>query len=256
LKYRVYIDEVGNSDLESADNPNHRFLSLTGVIFDLEHIAQVVQPQLETLKGEFFGSHPDDPIILHRKEMHNWKGAFHVLENPSLRERFDRKLLTFLSDWQYTVVTVCLDKKLHKEHYQTWRYDPYHYCMALLLERYVLLLKRNGALGDVMAESRGGKEDMRLKESFQRLWESGTDFVSHEMFQAHLTSRQLQLRSKVSNIAGLQIADLLAHTSRKEMLLAHKLIADDLTEFAQQIKAILMKKYDRSGNRIFGRKML
>jgi hypothetical protein len=31
-KHRIYIDEVGNPDLESSDDPNHRFLSLTGVI--------------------------------------------------------------------------------------------------------------------------------------------------------------------------------------------------------------------------------
>lgn len=35
MKYRIYIDEVGNSDLESSDDPNHRFLSLTGVILEL-----------------------------------------------------------------------------------------------------------------------------------------------------------------------------------------------------------------------------
>jgi hypothetical protein len=29
--YRIYIDEVGNHDLTHADDPNQRFLSLTGV---------------------------------------------------------------------------------------------------------------------------------------------------------------------------------------------------------------------------------
>jgi hypothetical protein len=36
MKYQMYIDEVGNPDLGSSDNPIHRFLSLTGVIFDIE----------------------------------------------------------------------------------------------------------------------------------------------------------------------------------------------------------------------------
>ena len=35
MKYRIYIDEVGNPDLESSENPNHQFLSLTGVIIEL-----------------------------------------------------------------------------------------------------------------------------------------------------------------------------------------------------------------------------
>ena len=68
-------------------------------------------------------------------------------------------------------MTVCLDKKTHKDTYTTWRYDPYHYCLAVLLERFVFFLKRMTAKGDAMAESRGGKADMRLKESFSRLWQ-------------------------------------------------------------------------------------
>ena len=35
MKYRIYIDDVGNPDLESSENPNHQFLSLTGVIIAL-----------------------------------------------------------------------------------------------------------------------------------------------------------------------------------------------------------------------------
>ena len=37
---------------------------------------------------------------------------------------------------EYTVITVCLDKKKHRDTYTTWRYDPYHYCLAVLLERF------------------------------------------------------------------------------------------------------------------------
>lgn len=43
-KYRLYVDEVGNADLKSSDNPNHRFLSLTGVILELNHVSQTVYP--------------------------------------------------------------------------------------------------------------------------------------------------------------------------------------------------------------------
>lgn len=49
-KYRIYIDEVGNNDLESSDNPNHRYLSLTGLIFELNYVKDIVTPSLEKLK--------------------------------------------------------------------------------------------------------------------------------------------------------------------------------------------------------------
>ncbi len=32
---RMYVDEVGNTDLNSSHDPNHQYLSLTGVIFEL-----------------------------------------------------------------------------------------------------------------------------------------------------------------------------------------------------------------------------
>ena len=64
------------------------------------------------------------------------------------------------------MISVCLDKKSHQDTYQVWRYDPYHYCLALLLERFTFFLEHQEVKGDVMAESRGGKEDMRLKKSF------------------------------------------------------------------------------------------
>ena len=209
MKYRIYIDEVGNSDLESSDDPNHRFLSLTGVILELGYVRETLHPQMESLKTRFFRSHPDEPVILHRKELLNARTPFEILRDQSVRERFDSQLLNLMQEWQYAVISVCLDKRRHRETYDVWRYDPYHYCLAVLLERFVFHLSRKESVGDVLAESRGGKEDRRLKSSFERLWHSGTDYVGPEQFQQRLTSRQLKVKTKANNIAGLQLADLL-----------------------------------------------
>lgn len=256
MKHRIYIDEVGNPDLESSDNPNHRFLSLTGVIVALDHVETVVFPQMEALKNRYFGTHPDEPIVFHRKEMVNRTSPFDGLRNSAVREKFDQELLSFLESWEYTVITVCLDKKKHKETYSTWRFDPYHYCLAVLLERFVFFLNRKSCQGDVMAESRGGKADMRLKDSFHRLWERGTEFVSSDQVQSALTSRQLKVKVKANNIAGLQIADLVAHPSRNEILSEQGFLERDIAPFARQVIRILQGKYDQRGGRMFGKKFL
>jgi len=218
MNYRIYIDEVGNPDLESSDDPNHRFLSLTGIIIKMNHTRDVIHPDMENLKAKYFHQHPDDPTILHRKEILNAKPPFEILKNSMVRHDFDAELLNLFRKWEYTVISVCLDKKAHKETYTTWRYDPYHYCMAVLLERYVFFLNNNRTQGDVLAESRGGKEDKRLKESFHRLWEQGTQHVEPSQFKQALTSCQLKVKPKANNIAGLQLADLLAHPIRNEIL--------------------------------------
>jgi hypothetical protein len=243
MKYRIYVDEVGNPDLESSDNPNHRFLSLTGIIVSLDHIENVVHPQMEVLKTTYFHSHPDEPVIFHRKEMLTGKPPFESLTDPETRKRFDDELIALLGEWEYTVVTVCLDKKKHKESYSIWRYDPYHYCLAILIERFVFFLNRRQASGDVMGESRGGKEDMRLKASFERLWVHGSEYVGPEQFQTVLTSKQLKVKPKSLNIAGLQLAE-------------HDLLGKPIAPFSKRVIAVLQEKYYQREGRVFGKKLL
>ncbi len=124
MKYRMYVDECGNPDLGSSDNPVHRYLSLTGVIIALRYVSNTLFSQIESLKVKYFKSHPDDPIILHRKEIVNAKYPFEVLRDKKIRKKFDMELLDLLREWEYVVVTVCLDKQAHKETYKVWRYEP------------------------------------------------------------------------------------------------------------------------------------
>lgn len=260
MKYRMYIDEVGNPDLKaSRTNENHRYLSLTGVIIDLRYVADVVQPRLEDLKRRYFGAHPDEPITLHRKELVNQKAPFAALLDPDLKQAFDTELLALLQELDYVVITVVIDKWAHLDQYRAWQYDPYHYCLSVLLERFVLWLTERNRHGDVMAESRGGKEDRRLKEEFTRIYREGTQYRPHSDFVQRLTSSQLKVQPKSANIAGLQLADLIAHpafTAMKARRLSRPLAAN----FGGRIAEILeLSKYRRSGaGRIdgYGRKWL
>ncbi len=246
VKYRMYVDEVGNSDLGASHDPNHRYLSLTGVILELEYVAQVVFPTLENLKQHYFGSHPDDPVILHRKEMVNKRPPFESLAIPTTEATFNQELLDLLTRLNYTVITVVIDKLEHSERYKVWRFDPYHYCLTVLVERYVLWLQYHQAVGDVMAESRGGKEDRRLKDSYERAFEHGSDFLQPDAFARYLTSRQLKVRAKTNNVAGLQLADLIAYPSYRASLARHNREALPVN-FGGQIATILeISKYNRS----------
>lgn len=252
----MYIDEVGNSDLNSSSNPLHRFLSLTGVILDLDYVRDTLFHEMEGLKAKYFNYHPDEPVIFHRKEIVNAKRPFEALRDLKIKESFDSDLLDRLTEWEYIAITVCLDKKTHKETYQVWRYDPYHYCLAILLERFYFFLSTIHVQGDVMAESRGGKEDKRLKASFLKLWNEGTQYVAAEKFQEVLTSKQLKIKPKANNISGLQLADLIAHPSRNEILHENNLLERPLAPFASKIISVLQKKYYQRTGKVFGKKFL
>ncbi len=75
---------------------------------------------------------------------------------------FNSDLLTLVEELDYCVITAVIDKREHLDRYQQWVYDPYHYCLMVILERYVLELHGRGQRGDVMAESRGGSEESSL----------------------------------------------------------------------------------------------
>ncbi|MBI5446414.1 MAG: DUF3800 domain-containing protein [Deltaproteobacteria bacterium] len=246
MKYRLYVDEVGNSDLGASHDSNHRYLSLTGVIMELGYVDRTAFPAVEELKRTYFGSHPDDPVVFHRKELVNRKHPFEALREEATVRAFNSDLLGLLRRLDYTVISVVIDKLEHQERYQVWRHDPYHYCLEVLVERYVLWLRGRGAMGAVMAESRGGREDRRLKDSFERVAAEGSDFIEPEVFTAHLTSRQLKVKPKANNIAGLQLADLLAHPSfRATLARRHR---QPLPEnFGGEIAKVLEEaKYNRS----------
>lgn len=246
MKHRIYIDEVGNSDLGSSSNPNQRYLSLTGVLLELGYVDETFFQELEGLKRKYFHSHPDDPIILHRKELLNKKPPFALLRDPQKEGAFNADLLQALHRWQFVAITVVIDKLQLTEQYSVWRYDPYHYCLKILIERYVLWLQARRAVGDVLAESRQGKEDLRLKRSFERVYEEGSEWVTPALIHEHLTSRQLKVKPKANNIAGLQLADIIAHPSYK-VALARRNNEAIPRNFGGQIGQILLsEKYYRS----------
>jgi hypothetical protein len=260
LKFRLYVDEVGNHDLQpSYIHPNDRFLSLTGVMLGLEYVRTDVAVRLEDLKARYFGSHPDDPVTLHRRELVRREPPFHALRGDAIRERFDAELLALLADLDYTVITVVIDKLTHLQRYGRFSAHPYHYCLEVLLERYCFELRDRSGVGDVMAEARGGREDRALKEAFRNLCVGGSLQVDGTFLRRHLTSREIKLRQKRDNIAGLQLADVLAYPSWKGTLLRREGsgLPDDFT--GRVVKILESGKY-RAGpkGRIdgYGRKWL
>lgn len=107
-----------------------------------------------------------------------------------------------------------------------------------------------------MAESRGGKEDMRLKKSFVNLWDDGTEFIPPDKFHNVLTSKQLKVRAKSNNVTGLQLADLLAHPSRNEILHENGFLEKGLPPFGKAIVKVLQGKYYQKDGKIYGKKFL
>jgi hypothetical protein len=197
---------------------------------------------LNAVKQAIFGT---TNIVFHRREMLTAKPPFQALADEETRKHFDGLLLELVSTTTYRVFTVVIDKKEHKQKYLVWRFHPYHYCLTVLLERYVQFLDRFDLCGDVLVESRGKHENMKLERAYRYIYDNGSDHVPVKLFQVRLTSRQIKIQPKSANIAALQLSDLLANPSCRS-LICEKRKEQMEAEFGSQIEQILRsRKYLR-----------
>ena len=95
---RLYIDEVGNSDLQGAsEDPNVRYLALTGVLARRDHHESRIKPGLDHVKRHFVQAARGRPIILHRRDILRRQGMFSILNDDALRQEFDDDLAQWTS---------------------------------------------------------------------------------------------------------------------------------------------------------------
>jgi len=242
-RFRLYIDESGDHVFKHLDDPGHRYLSLLGCWFRGRDY-QAFHPALEEFKRKHIPHHPDDPVILHREDIINRRGAFWRLRDQEATERFDAELLALIERATFCVCAVVIDKKALQDRYPTPAH-PYNLGMGFLLQRYCGLLNHINRRGDVMAESRGGREDRLLKDSYTLVYTRGVWMTRAESLQQALTSGELKIKPKTANIAGLQLADLLAHPVRQAILLEEGRIAGPLAPFGEKLVAVVEKKFNR-----------
>ena len=246
-RYRLYIDEAGDhTRSRSATDPvGRRYMCLLGVMVPMGEEYIRLQASVEEVKRAHLPYDPDVPPILHREDILHRRGPFRVLNDDTTRAAFDDALIELIHAAPITVFGVVIDKFSHGGRAYRHLTDAYHYCRTAMLERYCGLLGFLGAIGDVLVEARGKTEDTALKEEFRSIWANGTFYLSNSQTQATLTSRELKIKSKILNIAGLQVADVLAHPVKRDVLLDRKRIDSLGRAFAERIMAVATAKYNR-----------
>lgn len=244
---RLYVDEHGTDTLSHLDKDKHRFLSLTGVAMQVAHARDALVPAINALKADLFDEDPDAPIILHRSEILGGKGPFErIRTDEAFRNQFNDRICEIFGGIDYTVITVLIDKAWMIEQNHWRRTHPYHYLLEILVEKFVQYLAQRGQdIGDIMPESRPGKDKL-LQREYDRIREEGTDWVDAATIRSVLRGSKLKFRRKPDNVAGLQLCDLLAHPSHMYVRerMAHEV---NRSAFAKRVCAHLIEsKYDRS----------
>lgn len=242
-RYRLYLDESGDHVFNYLEKPAHRHLCLLGCWFrNPEYMA--FHQRVEEIKKIHLPHHPDDPPILHREDIINRRGYFTHLQDPAKAQAFDEALLELIRTADFRVVAVVIDKLALRQKHGDAAAHPYHLAMGFMLQRYCGYLNHVNRTGDVMAESRGGREDRLLMDSYARVHAQGVWQSPAATFQQALTTKQLKVKNKSANIAGLQLADLLGHPVRQAILREQGLAPEPPAPFAARLMPIVQTKFN------------
>jgi len=196
--YIIYVDESGDHSLDSI-NKEYPIFVLAFCIFNKFIYTQSAVTKLKDFKFKHFGH---DMVVLHENEIRRDKGVFKTLRPKSKKDTFISELTQIIEKEDFTVIATVIRKdKLYSK-----LRSPYDTALTYCMERAHRFLKtkdQNTRITHVVVEQRGKKEDDELELEFRRVCD-GQNYSKESM------PFEIILANKMSNSAGLQLADLIA----------------------------------------------
>lgn len=215
INYYLYIDECGDQNLETF-SPTFPVFTLCGILVRDDLVPQL-EEQVRALKHEFWGNRQ---IILHSRDIRKCQNGFEMLFDLKVKRRFYESINQLLGQRDVYVIVSCF---ILKEPYirQFGRFnDVYGQSLSFVLERAIFCVDNqcSDGLGRISAvvERRGKREDKNLMNYYQQLLEKGTYWVTAGRMKNRMTS--LDFKWKMEDVAGLQIADLIAYPLTRHVL--------------------------------------
>ena len=129
------------------------------------------------------------------------------MKEPEFREQFYSELNELVRSLKFTVVACVIRKDEHLTRYGMAALDPYLMSLDILVERFCMEIGNVSGGGLIVAEKRGGPTlDHELDLAWLNLKIQGTRYMQASAIEKRIMA--LNLREKSSNLAGLQLADL------------------------------------------------
>ncbi len=204
----LYIDETGDHSLSKID-PSYPIFALIGVIADQEYHDGELSNSLDVFKERHFGT---KDIVLHAQEMTHPQNSRNNLYlkflDVDFRRRFYQDFESFLKSIHISIVACVIMKNEHFANYGLAAKDPYLISFDNLINRLVFDLSGKQK-GQIIAEGRNSILDNQLEIAYLTARIEGTDKVQPSELRFKL-GRSIEFRSKSDNVAGLQIADMVA----------------------------------------------
>jgi len=196
--YIIYVDESGDHSLKSIDEGYPIFV-LAFCIFNKNSYSKNAVKKLKEFKFKHFGH---DMVILHENEIRRDKGLFKKLKPKAKKDEFLNELTSIIGEEEFTIISTVIKKKDLYSHNNS----PYDIALKYCMERAYKFLKekkQEGKITHVVVEQRGRKEDEELELEFRRICD-GNNYQNIQL------PFEIIMANKMSNSAGLQLADLVA----------------------------------------------
>ncbi len=212
-KYIAFLDECGDHSINEIDADFPIFV-LSLVIMTRDAYKNVLIPSMTALKLRYWNH---EGINLHSRHIRKAEGAFNFLLNSNMRSEFMASLNTLMEETPYQICLSWIDKNKHVAAFGKDAANPYDLALEFTLEQVFSFLETNQeAELPLIAESRGRREDSDLEKAFYKLMSCGSDHVKIELMKKLDCS--LVFWDKRANIAGLQMADLVAYPCARHIL--------------------------------------
>ena len=209
----MFLDESGDHSLEKDKiDKSYPMFVLCGCIFDLAGYTDSIEPTVNKFKTKYFKT---TDMILRSYDIRKQKKEFSFLVDYETRLLFMDDLTKLMSSLKFTIIAAAINKIKLVNRYNNPE-DPYHLCLRFILERASMFLGRSKEGILLRAESRETHNDRKLAEVYEKFRSKGNNFITPEEAQKKLVD--LSFNQKVQNIAGHQIADLVAYPIGKWVL--------------------------------------
>jgi hypothetical protein len=213
--YYLYIDECGDQNLETF-SPTFPIFTLCGILVREDKVS-LLEEQIRSLKKEFWG---DRQIILHSRDIRKCQNGFEILFDLNVKQRFYEVVNRILGQENvYVIVSCSILKEPYIRQFGKLN-DVYGQSLSFVLERAIFYVDNhcedeNGTISAIV-ERRGKREDRNLRNYYEQLLEKGTYWVTPERMRKRMMG--LDFKWKSEDLAGLQIADLIAYPLTRHVL--------------------------------------
>jgi hypothetical protein len=198
----LFLDESGDHSLAKID-AQYPVFTLCGVMMDERYHQDVATARLDAFKKELFGT---NKIVLHTADFTRNKSGFEAMSQHEFRARFFTGLQILLIGLDFKIVACVVKKQAHLKKYGLNALDPYLLSLSVLVERFIFECGSNG--GSIVAEARDATLNNALELAFLDLKISGTTYIPATKIKRRI--HNFAIREKRENIAGLQVADVVA----------------------------------------------